>query len=1609
MIIAPTSGQASTVSGATSLGFSSISTATKYSGMIEESGYKKSRNALFVLFDYVAATAPSFFFLHSIITVWRILQIIGPSLAVQYVHFWGDGTTMKMVFDIVSIIFHIFPGFVREDVAAYFLFAYSALFLIAYIAIYACAMVLKKLSKIPDAAANIIAFFIATFGYILHPVAVNLNGELIGYMISGKKEPDAVNIVAVVLSLVVLFVYIWLYHSVYAVSITFKPDSLMAVVPKLSTSIFLTNIIVTFLTALASQLSRIPLIVLTVIAIAAYAASISILFDYGGLVNFNHVKCVAASNLTGALLLLIVAIFELVNQQANEIVMVVFIVVWFLCFLLFSFILNKKNTKVLLALDALEDDAQNFDNIKSPKVFCDYVVTGFRVAHPFCLSWQIFKCGVDKWPTNVDIWLLFAKFTAIFPEEQQQMAFISMGLIQNKCKGSLAKHTMQQIQSIMKQRETNLVPDLKSKLDKVGKQVQAAKHKVRYTWDLVLQGNIKDLETVLANAHKAINNCEAEFTHFLGQFPNNRFVARAYARFLRDVVADHAGHKLWAQNVSMLLRGINVKEDQAHSLGIRAFPALPKFTSAALAQVHTTQMGITDDTLTQDIEMDEEKAAIDAELRMSVRESINKLSIPAYKAARIIRILTLLILFLIPVIVMAIYIPIYNSSISTPLDFLYTISLIRTRIFQTTAAAHHYIAENLQLEFNETTPIENASRYAGLTVFPMQSNEDLIDQNIEPVPEYWGSTYKTLEQLDYMIESLSSILPSLSQINSFQKGDPSMDQVRDEIFGNTINFTFISNPSYPNGELNLTLTDPDDIEFNITYEMLSSREAISEYVVLFRLLVQNNASITDDIMNQKYMSIPLNNLRTITDSLSNALEIIRDYIISNDQNTVNIVKIVMIVIIIVVVIIYVICDIVISLTTSKEKKMIYRCLTSLPKNAVSRVSDSFKILKKEDDDDENRTIYSRDEELNKQEENMLKIFSTSSDSSKSSSNDDVIYVILTVLIAGLQVATTAIICTFLMDASEQLMQSAPHIDFIQSAYSYDLAALLLLNMLPAAIHPYVVYHIKNYDKDRLLSLVVEWQQRAVSRYQAVRYGDDSLNAVSFNSLGINIDAGTADSNCTESIPTVNHEVYNCWTSDLLLTFVQMEANALLSKYNQSNEIFAGDSLYLSHMWHIHQVHIYNQYFAPMFVEIIPMVEDSMNSEISVTTGVSFALLIIGIFVEIAFLIVLHISEERQKFALRLLLHCPGNVIVTNAHITAILAGNFSLKHTDSTTRDAEFYDVLVTDLPDSVIIANIEGSILSANKATQIVYGIEPETLVGTSLTDMGKNIYGNDNPFTALTDQQQNNQGFEKQLHFTKEDGNVIHVELIVSIVHESIIVTTRDITQTVMYNKLITDERTKSDRLLSSILPARLVPRVQAGEKNISFAVQTASIVFMDIVSFTPWCGSLPAATVMKTLNRLFKEFDALVAMHSTMTKIKCIGDCYMGAGGIFSDVNQPAQHAKDTVEFGLDAIEALDRINIEIEQHLQIRVGINTGGPIVAGVLGTEKPTFEILGPTINMAQQMEHHGIPMKVHVSRAVYELIYGGNFDVKERGEIEIKNGKVLTYIVQRERNSPEK
>jgi class 3 adenylate cyclase len=155
------------------------------------------------------------------------------------------------------------------------------------------------------------------------------------------------------------------------------------------------------------------------------------------------------------------------------------------------------------------------------------------------------------------------------------------------------------------------------------------------------------------------------------------------------------------------------------------------------------------------------------------------------------------------------------------------------------------------------------------------------------------------------------------------------------------------------------------------------------------------------------------------------------------------------------------------------------------------------------------------------------------------------------------------------------------------------------------------------------------------------------------------------------------------------------------------------------------------------------------------------------------------------------------------------------------------------------------------------------------------------------------------------------------------------------------------------------------------------------------------------MGNLSEIFAGFDEACAQHALLIKIKLIGDVYMCASGIFSPEVAPSSHAEQMVKFGLEALQVIDCVNEKLGAFLAVRIGINSGGPILAGVLGTDRPTFDIIGDPINVAARLQSTDEPGKIQISESTQALIAGMDFPVEYRGEIELKGkGKKKTYLI---------
>ena len=196
---------------------------------------------------------------------------------------------------------------------------------------------------------------------------------------------------------------------------------------------------------------------------------------------------------------------------------------------------------------------------------------------------------------------------------------------------------------------------------------------------------------------------------------------------------------------------------------------------------------------------------------------------------------------------------------------------------------------------------------------------------------------------------------------------------------------------------------------------------------------------------------------------------------------------------------------------------------------------------------------------------------------------------------------------------------------------------------------------------------------------------------------------------------------------------------------------------------------------------------------------------------------------------------------------------------------------------------------------------------------------------------------------------------------------------------------EQVKAENLLLNILPRSIADRLKAQDRPIADQFGSASILFADVVDFTPWSERLPPAEVVGYLDHLFSHFDQLAERYG-IEKIKTIGDCYMVAAGV--PTPRP-DHARALALMALDMLEAM-RSNEELgDLGLELRIGINSG-PVVAGVIGRKRFLYDLWGDAVNTASRMESHGTPGRIQITRATYELL-GHEFECEPRGKIAVK------------------
>jgi class 3 adenylate cyclase len=211
----------------------------------------------------------------------------------------------------------------------------------------------------------------------------------------------------------------------------------------------------------------------------------------------------------------------------------------------------------------------------------------------------------------------------------------------------------------------------------------------------------------------------------------------------------------------------------------------------------------------------------------------------------------------------------------------------------------------------------------------------------------------------------------------------------------------------------------------------------------------------------------------------------------------------------------------------------------------------------------------------------------------------------------------------------------------------------------------------------------------------------------------------------------------------------------------------------------------------------------------------------------------------------------------------------------------------------------------------------------------------------------------------------------------------------------RLLQAEQERSERLLLNVLPAPIAARLKQGEAVIADRFPEVTVLFADLVDFTASSDRSSPERVVQVLADLFTAFDRLAARHR-LEKIKTVGDAYMVAGGL---PEPRPDHAEAVAEMALALREEAGRHLDPAGRPLDLRIGIDSG-PVVAGVIGRRKFSYDLWGDTVNTASRMESTGVAGCIQVTERTWRRLRG-RYRFQRRGPVQVKGkGELVTWFL---------
>ena len=1580
----------------------------KYHGLLKRSPLKNMRDNLFRFIDYINTRSLSHRSIIEITKIVTFIQLFILSLLPYERDYWVQNNIIGRLLNVASVIGFISPAQIDQDihlvialVVELIVLAFELTFLFAF-------LYFLRMSKCSIGLVNFIAVLMCSLLLYL----ITMFGSYAGRAVYGIASNDgtlALNIVSLILSVFHIVLLSCAQTFFVTPMIMLRPQSFHLLFSQTVFIFIASHVYYGFLSTLGgltygkignalcfcSCIASFPIFYIFFFQVYCLG-NVKIIFDSSHfyLCTFFNPIVIAAQAMTGI--------------HCADYSLLIYAGIFLICFIGAKLFFTRFFSNITKYVKDIQNDASLFETFSKSTAIAIARIA-FEVGFPLAHNWHLFKELIEKYPNDAKISLIFVRYAAIYPDETPTLHLAGRHLMNMKHGSLEIKHCIFQLHSILQQRESSMSVSIKKSLGKTKQKVEKARGQIRYLWECIMRGNVQEIEGLSTRLKDLEEEINRDYSQLCLVYPNNPYVANAYSSFLREIANDEAAASEFANIYHMLRLGKRIREERCLFYASKHFPNLPTEVQHEALKRGTDEKAIGSDVKVVEHSahempsasiqqssfadaFDPNQQAINEEKlqKRYIESMVESVQVPSMKYGPILIVFFFIIVM--PVCIIPITVSVVND-----------IDMVRDsmKIVMYSSQLRLSLAEMILLTYQTVFHNTNVTRMISL-----QERWTRAYGNTKPLPDNWSTDTEAL------LQSVQDNKELVAQMNSMTNS--------------------LAKSEYFDPALSILYTPSVPFSIYTTHNDFTTENRSLEYIITYLISsAVNSADTTDPIqyLDEFEFWTTIKNIKEMLPHFEEFANLIVSGINTLTRNSRNNVLQNVLLAVLIPYIVSMCVLIFLIAKLEKEKKMIFNVFKALPKSTLSSIVNQLNNKKTVHQNDDDEDSDQNNIAMSAQEENALRVLSTSVETNKGHLERLWPIFLVMVIFTAAIIVLCVVVIYYAYEISEKFGLINPlfgAIPYVQSQFSAIALDILRLSAAaefencpaegcPLTDNAKANYTLVNADLEDLLADVV-------NALNLVRLGTEELNSSGLAIGGEEIITLLTKDMCQVDDDVVEYsDVINClsYESGIAILWRKIRQMHLASTLMRSDLSFDMDSHNIIMTW---LLGVAKPDYVDKSLELLDSTvttirDQTVNESIIITAAVCLVVIVLcGIFLSPHFIK----QADVAKWSLRMLLFCQPNIILQTKTIVKILSNDFSNKEESKDQTGASFYETVVSNLLDGVIFMNNQLEILSTNSAVGSILGIEDlPSIIGKKLNEVivpGKDSSTLNAFYAALQGalKAQRSPSIELEAEIDR-DGDSISLLLSITAVStdgnvqlkavnaeglSAIALVMKDITSSVASQKLLVEEGIKSEKLLLMILPPIIVNKLQNGEKNISFAVKSASIMFVDIVSFTPWCGSNTAAYVMKTLNRLFAEFDRILKKYDRMTKIKCIGDCYMCAGGIFDEVNQPAEHAKQAVSFGIDIISALKLLNIELNEKLRIRVGVNTGGPIVAGVLGIEKPTFDILGPDICLAAMMEHHGVPMHVHIPQHCYDLIYGTYFRIKERGDVEVKGKMYHTYIV---------